>query len=703
MKRQIIATVIVLIMCSVSLVYAPPTGWRSAVDLKGYCEPTPHFDPRIAVGPNGIHVISRNAGESIRCWDAVYNRSTDTGVEWDDGICLETKPPIGHDKSVDIAVIGNNVSALYEFLDTQWEGIKYRESTNNGTTWNSSVEVVADGIHPRIAVDGTLLHSFYARDVGSNYETFRKQSTNSGGSWSTEQQLTDAVRNSWHPAVCVNGNTIHLVWADEREYENYEIYYNKSTNHGGSWVWGTSGYQFTDVTGESEYPDIVAYSDENYNAVHVVWQDATTEDPGPGIYYRRSTNNGVDWQDPVLLFANGGRPSIAADERGLYVVWDKDGYVYYKESTDWGTTWQTTLRITNTADADSFPDITADDLGRHIVFARNHTKIYYIQRDIVNPAKPCSLRKYPLTVPPPVVLCWDANTEPDIWGYKVYRRLLPAGAWGPRGHTTDTTYTDNWVNPGSTYQYYITARDLAGNYSVPSNTLEVYVPDPTFKISLGDPDPSIFTEQRSGYHAWGKDADSTADFGRPLRYKFANLNPEHEYTFGFVLFEPAFDSGRVVSLYANNYTLFKDFAIPESAQWVCFRIPKSLYSQGSLAFIVSGEHEAALSQIGIWEWGKGGPQSNGTMLIDPSGLEMFITPNPVKRMASIDYVVPFDTKVKLAIYDATGKMTKTVINTVQAAGSYKKSVDVSCLPNGIYFIKLDMGDHSLVQKTVIIK
>jgi hypothetical protein len=110
-----------------------------------------------------------------------------------------------------------------------------------------------------------------------------------------------------------------------------------------------------------------------------------------------------------------------------------------------------------------------------------------------------------------------------------------------------------------------------------------------------------------------------------------------------------------------------------------------------------------LSQIGIWEWGKGGPQSNGTMLIDPIGLEMFITPNPVGHMASIDYVVPVDTKVKLAIYDATGKMVKTVINTVQAAGSYTKSVDVSSLPSGIYFINLDMGDHSLVQKTVIVK
>jgi hypothetical protein len=282
------------------------------------------------------------------------------------------------------------------------------------------------------------------------------------------------------------------------------------------------------------YPDIFAYTDPNYQAVHVVWAD-DKQLPGPGIYYRRSTNNGSNWNDAVRLLEDGRHPAIAADSRGLYVVCEKNSDIWYLESTDWGTNWMSPVNLTNSGDlGDSFPDIQADDMGRHVVYSwpgdlYPSDQIYYIQRDIMVPSAPTNLRKDPFCVPPPVVLLWNANTEPDLFDYRIYRRLLPLGRWSRIGTATNPTYTDNTVSGGCWYEYYVTARDLALNESSASNVIQVYVPEPKRIVDLGLPEPSIYTLERSGYYNWGGTPDSTADYGNLLKYRLTGFLPENDY------------------------------------------------------------------------------------------------------------------------------------------------------------------------------
>jgi hypothetical protein len=70
-----------------------------------------------------------------------------------------------------------------------------------------------------------------------------------------------------------------------------------------------------------------------------------------------------------------------------------------------------------------------------------------------------------------VTLTWNANTESDLAGYKVYRATA-SGAYGAPiaaipGNTTSYTVTGLQFN--TTYYFVVTAYDIAGNESAYSN------------------------------------------------------------------------------------------------------------------------------------------------------------------------------------------------------------------------------------------
>jgi chitodextrinase len=98
--------------------------------------------------------------------------------------------------------------------------------------------------------------------------------------------------------------------------------------------------------------------------------------------------------------------------------------------------------------------------------------------DFTPPAPPRSLAAVP--GPGGVALSWDPNTEPDLLGYLVYRRELPAitSSRLTEAPVAATTYLDRTARPGKSYEYTVTAVDRSRhrNESAPSDEASASLP-----------------------------------------------------------------------------------------------------------------------------------------------------------------------------------------------------------------------------------
>jgi len=198
------------------------------------------------------------------------------------------------------------------------------------------------------------------------------------------QTWTAAKRLTWNPGlsgraqIAVDSNNyIHVVWHDDSP-GNYEIYYKMSTNGGTTW----SIRRLTYNAGSSRVPQIAVDSSSN---IHVVWMDDTSGNNE--IYYKKSTNGGTTWSTRRFTYnpGNSVSPAIVADSNNyIHVVWSDNTTqwpeIYYKKSTDGGVSW-TTKRLTYKSSISVMPAIAVDSNNYiHVVWCDTSSgdgNIYY--------------------------------------------------------------------------------------------------------------------------------------------------------------------------------------------------------------------------------------------------------------------------------------------------------------------------------------
>jgi hypothetical protein len=76
-------------------------------------------------------------------------------------------------------------------------------------------------------------------------------------------------------------------------------------------------------------------------------------------------------------------------------------------------------------------------------------------------------------------------------------------------------------------------------------------------------------------------------------------------------------------------------------------------------------------------------------------------PNPFTGKTTIAYAIQKDDRVALHVYNSTGQLVCTLVDTDQDAGSHQVNFNASGLPAGIYMYRLSVGVSSL-QKIMII-
>jgi len=199
--------------------------------------------------------------------------------------------------------------------------------------------------------------------------------------WSPVRRITWTSGGSCNPAIAIDSSGyLHVVWHNFASGDA-EIYYKKSTNGGASW---SANQRLTWTANGSYDPDIAVASS---GRVHVVWHDYTSGNYE--IYYRGSTDGGTSWLPSQRLTwtpVMSKSPTIAVDgvDR-IHVVWDDSAPgnpdVYYRRSVTGGASWTPTQRLTRTSGNSFFPAIACSPAGHlHVVWSDDTSgeyEVYY--------------------------------------------------------------------------------------------------------------------------------------------------------------------------------------------------------------------------------------------------------------------------------------------------------------------------------------
>jgi len=78
-------------------------------------------------------------------------------------------------------------------------------------------------------------------------------------------------------------------------------------------------------------------------------------------------------------------------------------------------------------------------------------------------------------------------------------------------------------------------------------------------------------------------------------------------------------------------------------------------------------------------------------------------PNPFNPQTSIDFDIPRKSKVKLNVYDLSGRLVTSLIDYELIPGQYRVSWDASGLASGVYFYSLITDEYVQTRKMILMK
>lgn len=379
-------TIIFFILVNSSFIYSQ---WESDIRLTNAAgnSATSYNNARnIISNGNLLHVIwqdTRDGGNP----EIYYKRSSNSGLNWTSDVRLTNH--IEYSEQPTITCTGQVLHVVWNDnrSDNNLE-LFYKRSTDDGVTWGADTRLTinnATSVQPSVAASDSAVHIVWQENRDGNWEVYYKRSTDIGNSWSNDVRLTSNSSTSAYPTVTVSGSIIHVVWYDVRD-GNPEIYYKRSTDKGLNWG---ADLRLTNNSVESYYATISVSG----LLVHVIWEDM--RDGNYEVYYKRSTDAGITWGADTRLTNNSAScqfANIVANNISVHIVWqeNRDGNweTYYKRSTDLGFSWSNDTRLTNNTFASVNPSVSASLSAVYIVWCDNrdgNNEIYFKRDPNGNP------------------------------------------------------------------------------------------------------------------------------------------------------------------------------------------------------------------------------------------------------------------------------------------------------------------------------
>jgi hypothetical protein len=273
-------------------------------------------------------------------------------VSHDDGetfsIPLNISESTGASQFPQIACEGNNVYVVWQdTIDGNFE-IFFARSADGGQTFSTPDNISENSGNsgsPQITVEGNNVYVVWVDNTSTTplntFDIFFARSTDGGQTFSTPDNISENTGNSNSPQISSEGNNVYVVWVDNTELANTDIFFSRSTN-GGQTFSTPPGNNISQTTGNSFSPQI---SSEGNNVI-VVWNQlvsGTFE-----VYFARSGNDGATFSTADNLSEEDANessdPQISSEGNNVYVVWQDFNFdfsaseIFFALSTDGGLT-----------------------------------------------------------------------------------------------------------------------------------------------------------------------------------------------------------------------------------------------------------------------------------------------------------------------------------------------------------------------------
>jgi len=85
----------------------------------------------------------------------------------------------------------------------------------------------------------------------------------------------------------------------------------------------------------------------------------------------------------------------------------------------------------------------------------------------------------------------------------------------------------------------------------------------------------------------------------------------------------------------------------------------------------------------------------------PLQWSLSVSPNPARGAFSVRYDVPRQSRVSVGVYDAGGRLVRSLSEGEASPGRYEARIPSGVLPAGIYFLRLDTPGFRSVKKAVV--
>ncbi|HEY3294143.1 MAG TPA: T9SS type A sorting domain-containing protein, partial [bacterium] len=96
---------------------------------------------------------------------------------------------------------------------------------------------------------------------------------------------------------------------------------------------------------------------------------------------------------------------------------------------------------------------------------------------------------------------------------------------------------------------------------------------------------------------------------------------------------------------------------------------------------------------------------SATALSTPVPVEyaLSVYPNPFNPTTTVSFSLVDAAKVKLTVYDVTGRVVSTLADKNYTAGTHTVLFDAASLPAGIYFTRIESASFTQTRKMALIK